>query len=206
MSNNGWPNDPPDLVEVGVPGVSDTGAVRAGAVARLFQAFLHDFHTTVEPLVTINGYRSYALNKQSGGIETSNHRSGTAMDLNGYRHPYEPSAPKPYNDGFTDAQTLQIRRLLSKYGGTLRWGMDFAVGYKDAMHFEIRGSSASVTEVANLIIIGGSIPTAPGINPIAPPLEADMATLIKISGPDGRRAIYNETVGWVDTTAPGVTE
>lgn len=146
MSNNGWSNDPPSLVELGVPGVADTGSVRAGVVAQLFDLFLDDFHRTVEPLRTINGFRSYALNKASGGIETSNHRSGTALDLNGYRHPYEPSAPKPYNDGFTDAQTAQIRRLLAKYE-VIKWGMDFNRGYRDAMHFEIRGTAAQVAAV-----------------------------------------------------------
>lgn len=143
MSNNGWPNDPIHMEDVGVPGVADTGKAAAGAVSELFRLFFQDFHNLVEPLVTINGYRSKALNTASGGIESSNHRSGTAFDLNGARHPYEPSAPKPYNDGFTDTQTATIRGLLNKYG-VLKWGMDFPRGYRDAMHFEIIGSHVQV--------------------------------------------------------------
>lgn len=186
MSNNGWPNDPA-LEEVGVPGVKDTGPAHAGVVADLFRLFIADFHATVERLVTINGFRSYALNKQSGGIETSNHRSGTAFDLNGYKHPYEPSAAKPYNDGFTDEQTAQIRRLLAKYGGTIKWGMDFPRGYRDAMHFEIRGNAGAVEAVANRISGVGSVPTVPnlpspeGITPINPSLleEDDMPVFMR---------------------------
>lgn len=187
MSNNGWPNDPVRTVDIGIPGVKDTGSVRAGDVAKVFQAFITDFHYTVERLITINGYRSRALNIASGGIETSNHRSATALDLNGYRHPYEPSAPKPYNDGFSAAQTDQIRRLLRKYQ-VIKWGMDFNWGYRDAMHFEIRGTPSDVAAVAARLT---PEPQPDPVDPVTPVLsstptdkDTDMIAIAKLADDD----------------------
>jgi hypothetical protein len=158
-TRNGWTQAPKARTAIGAPGCADTGEVRAGDVAVVMQALANAFDAEVEPLVTINGYRSPAYNAQVGGDASSNHLSGTALDFNGARHPYERNLPasrrgKAYDHGFTDAQVKAIRALLKRFGGVVGWGLDFNTGYRDAMHFEIRGSADDVARLAASLASG----------------------------------------------------
>lgn len=187
-SNNGWPKDPP-LQTVTAGGKSTRLVI--GAAGNLLEWFARQFHARVEPLVTFNGYRSSALNDASGGIKTSNHLSGTAIDLNGYRHPYEATASpankyQNYKSGFTAAQTAEIRRILSEAQGAIRWGQDFAYGYRDAMHFEIRGGVQTVNNVLDSVS-RPNIPTPkplpiPDLEPVELPKENEMWLLKDAAG------------------------
>lgn len=156
VTRNGWTTAPVSRVAITSPSTKDTGEVRAGAVATIFQDFVLEYNRVVETVTTINGYRSPALNKQVGGDPNSNHLSATALDINGAKHPYEANLPasqrgKNYKHGFSSQQVSAIRKLLARYDGVLYWGLDFNTGYRDAMHFEIRGSASKVAQVANKI-------------------------------------------------------
>jgi hypothetical protein len=180
-TNNGWPKDP-STTRIYVGGDKDGCEVRAGDVETIFESLIRRFHSEVEPIITASGYRSSQVNTQSGGITTSNHLSATAVDLNGYAHPYEANATwshrfANYRSGFTTAQVSSIRAILGSMGGLVRWGMDFAVGYRDSMHFEIRGSAASVASLASKIRDAASTtePPAPS-TPNTPPEPAKPTT------------------------------
>lgn len=169
MSNNGWPNDPQVIT---VKSGNDTAEVRAGDVAVILKHLGDSFHKYVEPVVTFNGYRSRALNTASGGIETSNHRSATAVDINGYEHPYEATQPASnkygnFKHGFTDKQVLAIRNILHFFEGVLEWGQDFNYGYRDPMHFEINvgPTNPAVARVAAKI---RRLTAPPPVEPTAP--------------------------------------
>ncbi|MDO8107157.1 M15 family metallopeptidase [Isoptericola sp. b441] len=176
-SMNGWAVAPLYRTVITAPGCADTGTVRAGAVAVIFQDFVDAYAAQVEPVHTINGYRSVDHNALVGGYPGSNHTSGTALDLNGAAHPYEWFQPASgrglgYAPGFTAAQIATVRRLLAKYNGVLRWGLDFPSPRRDAMHFEIAGDAAEVSAVAARLH-----PTPP-----APPVPEEdiMATLAQL--------------------------
>ena len=175
MSNNGWPNDPYDRVVIRCGG--DTAEVRGGDVAVLLKHLGDAFHKYVEPVVTFNGYRSKALNDASGGIETSNHRSATAVDINGYEHRYEATLPASqkysnYRSGFTPGQVVGIRNILNFFEGTIKWGEDFSYGWRDPMHFEIQGNPTQVARIANKIRALNAPPVVvpPKPEPAAPPV------------------------------------
>ncbi|MCR6647808.1 MAG: M15 family metallopeptidase [Cellulomonas sp.] len=136
---NGWPEVSEHAVTRIVVGGDKNGAtVLDGDVSRAFRWLLEQFHARVEPITEVNGWRSVAFNKQIGGAARSNHTSGTAVDVNGGRHPFEAHHPgKRYSSGFTTAQERAIRAILREAGGLFRWGLDFPVGRRDAMHFEL---------------------------------------------------------------------
>lgn len=145
-SNNGWALDP--MMAKVIAG-QDYTMVRHGAVAIIFEYLGNEFDRRVEKIVTFNGYRSKTLNDQSGGIKTSNHRSATAVDINGYKHPYEAGRYQSnYNSGFSVAQKATIRLILADLQGTIKWGLDFPNGWRDAMHFEIQGGSTKIGMMA----------------------------------------------------------
>lgn len=130
-----------------------------GAAAALLAEVARRFEAEVELIATFNGWRSATLNAASGGIGNSNHLSGTAVDINGGKHPR-------YRHGtFTPAQTAAIRRIVADLGGAVRWGGEWGSDV-DEMHFEIVGTAANAQAVANRIttpapITVPSIPTAP---------------------------------------------
>lgn len=174
-TRNGWTQAPKARTAIGAPGCADAGEVRAGDVAVVMQALANAFDAEVEPLVTINGYRSPAYNAQVGGDASSNHLSGTALDFNGARHPYERNLPASrrgrfYDHGFTDDQIKAVRSLLKRFGGVVAWGLDFNTGYRDAMHFEIRGSADDVALLAAKLARGDA-----AADPEPPEEEDDMS-------------------------------
>ncbi len=146
VTMNGWP-DAGDrdvtLIKVG----SDDGAhVRTGDVATAFVWLLEQIHARVEKVSVVNGHRTRAKNAQVGGAPSSNHISGTAVDVNGRTHPFEAHLRgAPFTSGFTAAQEREIREILSEAGGLFRWGLDFPRGRRDAMHFELAGGTTPAT-------------------------------------------------------------
>src|SRR5665647_2518078 len=103
---NGWSLTSVPLATIAAGGHSTR--VRAGAVATVLGHVARRFHAEVEPLVTFYGWRSVATCAAVGGHPRSNHPSGTAIDFNGYAHPYK----APIN--FTAAQVAAIRRILDE--------------------------------------------------------------------------------------------
>ncbi len=149
---NGWPAvGESAVVRIFVGGDADGATVLAGDVATAFRWLLEQFHARVEPIKEVNGWRSAAFNKHIGGAARSNHISGTAVDVNGARHPFEHHHPgKRYSSGFTNAQARTVRAILKESGGLFAWGLDFPVGRRDAMHFELAGGTTR-TDVARFV-------------------------------------------------------
>lgn len=92
-------------------------------------------------LIGIHSYRPPGTTVGTG--DQSNHRSGTALDINGHLHPYEATTPAgSYADGFSQAQRDTVRAIADSArdasGHSIgRSGLDFARGKRDGMHLEI---------------------------------------------------------------------
>ena len=166
MSNsyNGWPgitsaSDPRLTVIEPVPGRKFR--VRAGGVAVVFDWLIRRFHNEVEPIDQgVLDDWSYAYRVVRFGSSLSNHASGTAVDLNATKHPFNTKAAS----NFTANQIAAIRRILAdaRVNGqeVIRW-----LDGHDPMHFEINYMSrgGTVDNVAALAarIGGASVPPPP---------------------------------------------
>jgi hypothetical protein len=153
MTNNGWSA----VTEAAVTRVYVAGDVngctfRSGDVATVFTWLFEQIDTRVEHVTMLNGWRSVAENTKDGGDPGSNHLSGTAGDVNGFKHPYEHLLPVGqrygnYHSGWTNSQIAEIRKILAE-AGLFAWGLDYGSGWRDAMHFDLRsGTTAAQVRV-----------------------------------------------------------
>jgi hypothetical protein len=142
-TNNGWPVEP-TLSRIYVGGDSSGATFASGDVATAFSWLFGEFHRRVEPVVEINGARTVAFNNSTPNADPgSNHQSGTAGDVNGYKHPYEVGLPiarrgSNFDSGYTSGQIAVVRQILAEAGGLFAWGMDYRSGWRDPMHFDIK--------------------------------------------------------------------
>ncbi|UDL16111.1 lysin A [Mycobacterium phage Parliament] len=127
-SSNGWPMLNSDECEwTKIPGTSVTLQIAKGQPLAILRAFAADFHAYVEPLRDADS----ACWTPTNSAPSSNHLSGTAMDLNWNTHPFQvPDA------GFDSAKLARVRELLAFYEGMVFWGNDWT-SPKDAMHFQL---------------------------------------------------------------------
>jgi hypothetical protein len=145
-SQNGWPAGKASDIGVQtftVPGTDVAIPIKAGDVATVLLYVAARFHREVEPL-NPKGEQwcwGYANRPIRGSQTTSNHASGTAIDLNAPAHPLGKRGT------FTARQVKAIRSILDACGGTVRWGGDYS-GRADEMHFEINAGPAAVARVA----------------------------------------------------------
>lgn len=162
-TQNGWPVAPA-TTKIRLPN-GDTADVRKGSVATIFQWLVREIDAYAEKGVTISGYRTPAQNSASGGIATSNHISGTAVDYNGFKHPYE-ATRKPWVSGWSATATKRVNLILSVLGGRIRWGLYFQVGWRDGMHFEVAPgvTSAQLDALARKLKGGTVRVTASALN------------------------------------------
>ena len=144
-SENHWPMvDQGSCVWVKVPGTEVNLQIREGQPAAIMGAFAADFNAYVEPLRDEDSASWTATNS----VATSNHLSGTAMDLNWGSHPFQVA-----DAGFNAEQKKTVRELLDFYEDTIFWGNDWQ-SPKDAMHFQMgydTYGSANVDRVQNFI-------------------------------------------------------
>lgn len=138
VSQNGYPANDVNLTSVRrIPGTERDIRVRKGPAGDLLLWVAGQFDARVE---NIDGGQlddwGYAEREIRGGVELSNHASGTAIDLNAPRHPLGASGT------FSRAQVKAIHRILSQAGYCVRWGGDYR-GRKDEMHFEVNASEAA---------------------------------------------------------------
>ena len=132
-SQNGWAASP-DKNAIGVKNFQVPGTQRhfscAAAVAPILIAFAAEFHKNIEPIDVGTyddwGYNFAVIPNQS---DYSNHASGTAIDINATLHPWKKTGT------FSLVKLVKLHLLVRKYG--IRWGGDYAHGWKDEMHFEI---------------------------------------------------------------------
>ncbi len=134
-SMNGWRCDP---LLTRITAAGKAAWVRRGPVAKLFRWLGIAYALEVEPMASFNGYRSALLNSTTGTpIKNSNHRSATAIDINGGKYPYEYTRRATWRDPVPAAIRAKIRKLLVR-APEIRWGADFNSPYRDPMHYEIR--------------------------------------------------------------------
>jgi hypothetical protein len=143
-SQNGWPASP-DRRTIGVQtfmihGVSFPGGVKAGDVATVLGYVADRFGREVEPLVA-GWCWGYAWRDIRGGATTSNHASGTAIDVNAPAHPIG------HRDTFSPRQRDAIRSIVAACSGVVRWGGSYS-SRPDDMHFEINAGVHAVAVVA----------------------------------------------------------
>ncbi|RIU39975.1 hypothetical protein D2E92_02075 [Mycobacteroides abscessus] len=128
FSSNGWPMvNGDECTWVTVPGTSVSLQIQNGQPLAILRAFAADFNAYVEPLRDPDS----ACWTPTNSVSTSNHLSGTAMDLNWESHPFQVA-----NAGFSAAQIATIKEIQAFYEGTVFWGNDWS-DPKDAMHFQL---------------------------------------------------------------------
>lgn len=126
-SENGWRmcnRDECSLggVAAGLP-YTDTAPIRSGDASTILVAWMAWYHRNVEPI----GSPVWGWSRDND-VATSNHLSGTAIDIN---------APKyPWGARVMPADRIaRVRRGLSLFEGTVFWGADW--GRADEMHYQI---------------------------------------------------------------------
>lgn len=145
VSQNGWPVNPPRGART-IPGTNIRVIVANGPAGDVLMYVLGQVQARVED-ITLNSSRGehddwgYAERNVRGSTAISNHASATAVDINATRHVLGERGT------FTPAQTTEIRAILAEVDNVVRWGGDYR-GRADEMHFEIVGSVAEVTAVA----------------------------------------------------------
>lgn len=134
-SQNGYPANNINETQVyRVAGTSWEPRLQKGAPGWLLADFAGWFNANIEKIDhgSVRDDWSYAERDIRGSEQTSNHASGTAIDLNALRH------AMGVRGTFRHAwQVLKIRNTLKRrYSSCIRWGGDYN-GRPDEMHFEI---------------------------------------------------------------------
>jgi len=177
--------------------------VLKGDVATVLGWFVREFNATVEKIdLTLFGWRSIETNLTVGGSSDSNHVSGTALDINGARHPWEQRVGKTLASGFSATQVARIRLLQHACSGVVHWGGDYNPRFRDWMHFDVRASSSQLKAAAKKLR-GGTVRTTAAVN-----VRMGASTTSKVDRviPKGFRFNYNDVVCrggrlWLHTTA-----
>lgn len=162
-TQNGWPIDGP-LRSWTIPYTGHSVQLTAdadGATCLLY--FLGRWQTEIENIGTSDtgGYDKREIGGLSGGT-TSNHRSGTAVDMcYSTKHPAWTNTTSP-------AHQAIARDILSQLGGTVRWGFDWG----DDQHVELApGSPQSVHTMAPRIRAGQLKNTPPSLRTVNSPVQ-----------------------------------
>lgn len=143
VSQNGWPVAPLRRSRR-VPGTQVSLTVADGAAGDVLMYVAAQFNGRVEDIDNARGGLDdwgYAYRPIRGSTETSNHASGTAIDLNATRHPLG------VKNTFSHAQQAAIHAILQEVDFVVRWGGDYS-GRVDEMHFEINAPEFKVKRVA----------------------------------------------------------
>lgn len=133
--------------------------------APIFLDLVTQYAATVEPLEW-PGCWGWADRPIAGSDETSNHASGTAVDLCAPKHPQGVATSRT----FTRAQITACLKLEQRYGGLIVWGGTWALPDTDGMHWE--GAEGSTPEQVTALAakLAGSPTPAPAPRPSpAPP-------------------------------------
>ncbi|WP_185292716.1 M15 family metallopeptidase [Mycolicibacterium litorale] len=122
---------------VRIPGAEHVSLqIREGQPEKILRAFAADFHAYVEPLRDADSACWTATNS----VASSNHLSGTAMDLN-WNGPDGRTfrLGLPEERAFPPPKNKVMRELLAFYEGTLFWGADWSI--RDSMHVQCSGNT-----------------------------------------------------------------
>lgn len=135
-TENGWYQVGADQLDRSpVPGTNIVIPLQRGIPNRILKAFAADFHAYVESLNNARGGTDEGGWTPTNSVATSNHLSGTAMDLNWSEHHFRVSY-----SGFSQSEIAVMRELLAWYEGLVFWGQDW-VNPRDAMHVQLNGNT-----------------------------------------------------------------
>lgn len=133
VSENGWRMvDAAGCTTALIPGTNLRLPFRTGDAQVVLTAWAGWFSTNVENLNNPGrGYTDEGSFTWTNSVASSNHLSGTAMDLNWNDHAFRVSY-----SGFTQAEIARCRQGLAAFRGCIWWGQDWA-SPKDPMHFQL---------------------------------------------------------------------
>lgn len=134
FSENGWRMvDQGSCVWVKVLGTNGKVSlqIREGQPATILGAWAADWNANVEPLRDADSACWTATND----VASSNHLSGTAIDLNWQSHPFRQA-----NAGLNAAQVATVEEMLNFYEEMVFWGNNWT-NPKDTMHSQMNGDT-----------------------------------------------------------------
>lgn len=169
-SENGWRMiDAAGCTSAKIPGTGLSLPFRAGDAQIVLTAWAAWFNANVESLNNPGrGYTDEGSFTWTNSVASSNHLSGTAMDLNWNDHAFYVSY-----SGFSSAEIANVRRGLDLFKGCIWWGQDWS-SPKDPMHFQLNfpEGDARIAQLAQLLrdgYLGIYTPSGPvKSDPVAP--------------------------------------
>lgn len=139
-------------------------------LAPIFADLAGQYHATVEPL-TWPGCWGWADRPIAGSKTTSNHASGTAIDLCAPAHPQGVAVSKT----FTKAQLTACLRLQDRYHGLIVWGGTWNLPDTDGMHWELRqGATEAEVDAVAATLAPRPAPAPPAPTPPPAPAGPDL--------------------------------
>jgi hypothetical protein len=149
-TENGWYQvSATQLDRSPIPGTNIVVPLQKGWPSIVLKAFAADFHAYVESLQNARGGTDEGGWTPTNSVATSNHLSGTAMDLNWSDHTFRVSYA-----GFNQLEIAVCRELLAFYTfeglPMVFWGQDWN-SPKDAMHFQMGYGTYNDQRVARFI-------------------------------------------------------
>ncbi len=141
-TENGWPGLPAseDMLNwVQVPGTSVHLQIQKGQPTTILKAFVADVNAHIEPVRDPDT----ACYTRENSVYTSNHRSGTAIDIDWDSHPF-------HVRGTFGNKLGALRELLNWYEGTVFWGGDWTDPI-DEMHFQMGYNTFNNPKTADFI-------------------------------------------------------
>lgn len=171
FSQNGYPaNDRSFITTYEVTKTGRRLALRSGPAGQLLAHWVRWFDENIRDIDPgILDDWGYAERAIRGGVELSNHASGTAADVDATRWPLGVQ-PEAY---LTAAEIAKVRARLKAYEGCIRWGGDYT-GRKDPMHFEIDRPEADCARVLKKLLAQPTAADIPAPAPLPLPVGDDM--------------------------------
>lgn len=173
-SENGWRMvDAAGCTTAKIPGTGLSLPFRTGDAQTVLTAWAAWFNTNVESLNNPGrGYADEGSFTWTNSVASSNHLSGTAMDLNWNDHAFQVSY-----SGFTTAEIAAVRRGLALFKGCIWWGQDWS-SPKDSMHFQLNypegdGRIAALAKQLRAGYLGIYTPGGPEVSTPVTPAAAD---------------------------------
>ena len=158
LSENGWPVLTEEPAAAFTAPNGTRCPVASWDVATVLSHIAWRWHREIEPVTYCKSMQDRRQTTIIGTSWVSNHESGTAMDINPARHPYEARCireGREYVELFTPAQAAKLREIAQGVneagaGYVVRLGIDYRVGIRDGMHVEIhpRATEATINRAA----------------------------------------------------------
>lgn len=137
MTENGWPQCGADQLDRSpIPGISLVIPLQRGIPSKILKAYAADYHLFVESLYNSRGGTDEGGWTPTNSVATSNHLSGSAMDLNWNDHPFRTKGT------FSADQMRTLREILAFYEDTVFWAGDWDDPV-DEMHHQMGYNTAT---------------------------------------------------------------